>query len=282
MDFDFDETDLNAIDDNNNRRKTPSRDGGTLGNSGLSGSGPSSNRMMMDGSSSNRRSGAAIYSNIDLEHEVANEDPRTLRKAILNERAAPRILPYEQQAVEDLTVIINNQQKIIDDVMDFKPQNEQEGTKVVDDKFACSLYQMEVNRLNYIVTSYHRTRLRKIQQYPMHIYRDNELKQRLSKAEFSFLTDYIDLISGHLEQTVTNHLPKQFQSLTDEGSLGSVSMIPHPNLNKYVFIKAKEDIGDVEIVDGPEGVQTINKDDVFAVIYEPIEHLLLDNKIELI
>ena len=116
----------------------------------------------------------------------------------------------------------------------------------------------------------------------MHIYRDNELKQRLSKAEFSFLTDYIDLISGHLEQTVTNHLPKQFQSLTDEGSLGSVSMIPHPNLNKYVFIKAKEDIGDVEIVDGPEGVQTINKDDVFAVIYEPIEHLLLDNKIELI
>ena len=166
--------------------------------------------------------------------------------------------------------------------MDFKPQNEEQGTKVVDDKFACSLYQMEVNRLNYIVTSYHRTRLRKIQQYPMHIYRDNELKQRLSKAEFSFLTDYIDLISGHLEQTVTNHLPKQFQSLTDEGSLGSVSMIPHPNLNKYVFIKAKEDIGDVEIVDGPEGVQTINKDDVFAVIYEPIEHLLLDNKIELI
>ena len=41
--------------------------------------------------------------------------------------------------------------------MDFKPQNEQEGTKVVDDKFACGLYQMEVNRLNYIVTSYHRT-----------------------------------------------------------------------------------------------------------------------------
>ena len=33
MDFDFDESDLNAIDDNNNRRKTPSRDGGTLGNS---------------------------------------------------------------------------------------------------------------------------------------------------------------------------------------------------------------------------------------------------------
>ena len=85
-----------------------------------------------------------------------------------------------------------------------------------------------------------------------------------------------------MEQTVTNHLPPQFKSLTDEGSLGSVSMIPRPNLNKYVFIKAKEDIGDVEIVDGPEGVQTINKDDIFAVIYEPVEHLLLYGKIELL
>ena len=77
MDYGFDETDLNAIDDNNNRRKTPSRDGGTLGNSGLSGSGPSSNRMMMDGSSSNHSSGATVTINIDLEHEVANES-RTL------------------------------------------------------------------------------------------------------------------------------------------------------------------------------------------------------------
>ena len=85
-----------------------------------------------------------------------------------------------------------------------------------------------------------------------------------------------------MEQTVTNNLPPQFRSLTDEGSGGSVSMIPHPNLNKYVFMKAKEDVGDIEIVDGPEGVQTINKDDIFAVIYEPIEHLLLDGKIELI
>lgn len=280
MDFDFDENDLAEID---SRGITPTRDGGTLGgNGGLSGTGSSGKGIMMDGSSSNRRSGGVIYSSIDLEHEVANEDPRTLRKAILNERAAPHILPYERQAVEELTEVINNQQKIIDGVMDFKPRNEEEGQKIADDKFACSLYQMEVNRLNYIVTSYHRTRLSKIQQYPMHIYRDNDLKQRLSKSELSFLGNYIDLISGHLEQTVTNHLPPQFKSLTDEGSLGSVSMIPRPNLNKYVFIKAKEDIGDVEIVDGPEGVQTINKDDIFAVIYEPVEHLLLDGKIELL
>ena len=280
MDFDFDENDLAEID---SRGITPTRDGGTLGgNGGLSRTGSSGKGMMMDGSSSNRRSGGVIYSSIDLEHEVANEDPRTLRKAILNERAAPHILPYERQAVEELTEVINNQQKIIDGVMDFKPRNEEESQKMADDKFACSLYQMEVNRLNYIVTSYHRTRLSKIQQYPMHIYRDNDLKQRLSKSELSFLGNYIDLMSGHLEQTVTNHLPPQFKSLTDEGSLGSVSMIPRPNLNKYVFIKAKEDIGDVEIVDGPEGVQTINKDDIFAVIYEPVEHLLLDGKIELL
>ena len=68
----------------------------------------------------------------------------------MNERVAPPYTPYEQQAVEEFDRDVNNQQKIIDDVMDFKPQNEQEGTKVVDDDFACSLYQMEVNRLNYI------------------------------------------------------------------------------------------------------------------------------------
>ena len=273
MDFDLDENDLAEID---SRGITPTRDGGALG--GGVGSGSSSANMIS--TSSERRNAGATYSSIDLEHEVANEDPRTLRKAIMNERAAPHILPYEQSAVEDLTEVIRNQQKIIDDVMDYQPKNKKE--EIADDKFAASLYQMEVTRLNYIVTSYHRTRLRKIQQYPMHIYRDSELRQRLSKAELAFLSNYIDLISRHMEQTVTNNLPPQFRSLTDEGSGGSVSMIPHPNLNKYVFMKAKEDIGDIEIVDGPEGVQTINKDDIFAVIYEPIEHLLLDGKIELI
>ena len=273
MDFDLDENDLAEID---SRGITPTRDGGALG--GGVGSGSSSANMIS--TSSERRNGGATYSSIDLEHEVANEDPRTLRKAIMNERAAPHILPYEQSAVEDLTEVIRNQQKIIDDVMDYQPKNKKE--EIADDKFAASLYQMEVTRLNYIVTSYHRTRLRKIQQYPMHIYRDSELRQRLSKAELAFLSNYIDLISRHMEQTVTNNLPPQFRSLTDEGSGGSVSMIPHPNLNKYVFMKAKEDVGDIEIVDGPEGVQTINKDDIFAVIYEPIEHLLLDGKIELI
>ena len=93
MDFDLDENDLAEID---SRGITPTRDGGALG--GGVGSGSSSANMIS--TSSERRNGGATYSSIDLEHEVANEDPRTLRKAIMNERAAPHILPYEQSAVE--------------------------------------------------------------------------------------------------------------------------------------------------------------------------------------
>ena len=67
------------------REITPTRDGGALG--GGVGSGSSSANMIS--TSSERRNAGATYSSIDLEHEVANEDPRTLRKAIMNERAAP-------------------------------------------------------------------------------------------------------------------------------------------------------------------------------------------------
>ena len=82
MDFDLDENDLAEID---SRGITPTRDGGALG--GGVGSGSSSANMIS--TSSERRNGGATYSSIDLEHEVANEDPRTLRKAIMNERSTP-------------------------------------------------------------------------------------------------------------------------------------------------------------------------------------------------
>ena len=143
-----------------------------------------------------------------------NEDPRTLRKAIMNERAAPHILPYEQSAVEDLTEVIGISRKLSTMSWIINQKTKEE---VADTGLAASLYQMEVTRLNYIVllTTVHACV--KYSSTPC-TYRDSELRQRLSKAELVFV-DYIDLISRHMEQTVTNNLPPQFRSLTDEGSV---------------------------------------------------------------
>lgn len=209
----------------------------------------------------------------DDEGEVENKDPAILRRALFNERASPRILPFEQRVVVELTEIISHQQAVCDEILE-------DPKSTADDKFAVSLYQMEIDRLKYLIASYLRTRLRKIQLYPLHIVK-SDLKYRLSTAEDTFLRQYVDIMGHHMNESVLSSLPEQFRTLSDDGSERSgISMIPSPNLHKYVFIQARENIGDVELEDRDS--ITLAKGDVYALSYKPIEPLLLEGKVRVL
>ena len=51
----------------------------------------------------------------------------------------------------------------------------------VDEALAASLYQMEIDRIKYLLASYLRTRLFKVEHYARHVMSDPELQSRLSK-----------------------------------------------------------------------------------------------------
>lgn len=69
---------------------------------------------------------------------------------------APEILPYNEEMVTEMLEQIRNQQEYVDSVYEDRAQLTEEKS------FVNKLYQMEIDRLRYTVSSYLRTRLRKV------------------------------------------------------------------------------------------------------------------------
>lgn len=76
-----------------------------------------------------------------------------------------------------------------------------------------TLYTVEVTRVKYMLRSYLRTRLLKIERYVMHCIDDAEMRSRLSQLEDSYAVAYLRLVGTHLKNTVTSKLPGKRRSL---------------------------------------------------------------------
>jgi len=51
--------------------------------------------------------------------------------------------------------------------------------------------QMEIDRVKYLLASYLRTRLRKLERFAFHVLRDKSCYDRLSPAEFKFVRECV-------------------------------------------------------------------------------------------
>ncbi|KAJ8577331.1 hypothetical protein ON010_g1876 [Phytophthora cinnamomi] len=94
----------------------------------------------------------------EFDRENLNEDVVNMRALWVNELNAPEILPYNEEMVTEMLEQVRNQQEYVDSVYEDRAQLTEEKS------FVNKLYQMEIDRLRYMVSSYLRTRLRKVQQ----------------------------------------------------------------------------------------------------------------------
>jgi hypothetical protein len=74
-----------------------------------------------------------------------------LQAAWLNEKAAPELLPFESDVVAQLIEAVQRQRQEVDDTR----------TRTADAAFAANLYDMELERIKYLLRGYLRTRLTK-------------------------------------------------------------------------------------------------------------------------
>jgi len=95
------------------------------------------------------------------------EDLAKLKRAWVNERNAPEILPYLEELMEDMKEQVRNQQHVADD-------KDGEGKALV-----ANLLQMEVERVNFLLVQYHRVRLKKIERYILFLTTNQDAQQRL-------------------------------------------------------------------------------------------------------
>jgi len=197
------------------------------------------------------------------------QDTEILRRCILNEKAAPDLLMFQDQIVRNLKKALAEQQE---DVDSGKGNNEE--------ALKCTLMEMEMARVKYIICEYLRVRLRKIERYALYLLKNETLQQNMSKHEVAFLKKFIEMKNAHFTTLVVNKLPKVHQSLDE--STDKVDMVPKPNRDAFVFCKVLEDLGNVQVDDALESDTQMLKGDTFAIRYRIIRRFLNEDKVLLL
>eukprot|EP00750_Incisomonas_marina_P019577 INCI3582.1.p1 GENE.INCI3582.1~~INCI3582.1.p1 ORF type:complete len:178 (+),score=36.44 INCI3582.1:252-785(+) len=96
-----------------------------------------------------------------------------LRRSYMNEKLAPELLPFNEELVDTIKATLANQQDQIDEM---EPADVGEGVML-------SLLRMENDRIDFMLKSYLRARLQKIERYILHYTHTPEMRDRLSSQE---------------------------------------------------------------------------------------------------
>ncbi|XP_058451989.1 DNA replication complex GINS protein SLD5 [Malaya genurostris] len=188
----------------------------------------------------------------------------TLQRAWINEKFAVQILPYEDA--------------IVDMVMSQLVYMEENLANTNKNEMLYIAHRMEVERIRYVLASYHRCRLQKIEEYAFHILEEESKrsidKKRLSSGELQFATDFYKGVETHFYQLAVRHMPQNHQ---DDEQVRKVV----PNIDSYVFIRAKENVAEFSISAEHDTIN-IAAGSIHMFKYRDVEPLVLEGIVELL
>ncbi|XP_052770579.1 DNA replication complex GINS protein SLD5-like [Mya arenaria] len=194
-----------------------------------------------------------------------------LEEAWLNERFAPELLEARSDLVECMLEQITEMEE------NFKRAKKGD--------FRVSLHSMEIDRIRYILSSYLRCRLQKIEQFTAKLLeeeaaRKDEEPSKLSPEEFTFAREYSANMESHLQTVALRHMPQNLQTLNNKQTA------PRPNLDKYVFLRVNESTDGVlveeETLDTGEEIVDLEKGDQHIMRYKPLLPLVASGAVSLI
>ncbi|KAL2059001.1 hypothetical protein ABVK25_000293 [Lepraria finkii] len=160
-------------------------------------------------------------------HAIPEEtrDLQELTRAWVTERSAPEILPWPNALIERVLERIRKQIELIETQ-----------TGIPDPKlsFRLIILQTELERFKFLVRSYLRARLSKIDAYTLHHLTDPATKARLSDSEIQYATAHSTLLHQHYYSSFLGQFPGGLQRMDD--SQGGVSMVEGPDLDRAVLL----------------------------------------------
>ncbi|KAH8105258.1 GINS complex Sld5 component [Cristinia sonorae] len=206
---------------------------------------------------------------------IADEEETAFQQLIrhwMNERHAPDILPGQELLLGRLLDHIGKQTNDVRLLREDPDSSE-------DEHFRIMLVQTEVERVKFVIRSYIRTRLHKVEKYARHIMKTPELHQRLSKGEMEHVHRYALIVESHFSNAVLRGLPEEQQSL-DENMAFMPPMVPAPDKTIAVFAFARTACPPVHLPDGTTLEMT--KGQIVLTPYHIVEHLLLREDVKLV
>ncbi|KAL8592132.1 hypothetical protein ACOMHN_033503 [Nucella lapillus] len=224
----------------------------------------------MDEVDSLREEGDAEEEEEDVEMTAA-EVLQKLEDAWLNEKFSPELLDARMDLVECMM-----------DQLSAMEQN----LKLADKgDLKVSLHRMEVDRIRFIVASYLRLRLQKIEKYTNHVLWREDQKQEndeplMSDAEREFARKFQAARKGHFDTLALKHMPPNMQSAEKE--MTGVK----PKLDSYIFLRVNENTENVlveeDTLEAGEEIIDMEKGDQHIIRYKPIASLVHSGAVSLI
>lgn len=206
----------------------------------------------------------------DLLAEVAvnstpleTRDLQELTRCWVAERVAPEILPWPSELMDRVLERIRKQIELVED---------QTGNMDPKTNFKLIIIQTELERFKFLVRSFLRARIKKIDSHPLHIQAQHDdssdsLQSLLSPAEYQYLVSHQTLLSSHYSSSFLNQFPASLQRLDD--TTGGISMIDKPDEDKAVFVRALRDVGDV-FVEGTDRRFEMKRGDIWVVRWSAV------------
>ncbi|NWR57948.1 SLD5 protein, partial [Bucorvus abyssinicus] len=150
---------------------------------------------------------------------------RSLEQAWLNEKFAPELLESKPEIIECVVEQLDH--------MEANLKRAKRGDLKV------SVHRMEIERIRYVLSSYLRCRLVKIEKFFPHVLEKEKSRAKgepsiLSPEEFAFAKEYMANTETYLKNVALKHMPPNLQKVS------LLKSVPKPNLDSFVFLRVLE------------------------------------------
>ncbi|KAI5789709.1 hypothetical protein DFH27DRAFT_517779 [Peziza echinospora] len=240
-----------------------------------------------------------ILAEFDAQSEpIGTRDITDLTKSYLSELSSPELLPYQATIITRLTDRIREQLELIEtthynilshshssSASHHHPSHNNPTTTThanpTQQNFLLIILQTELERIKYLLRSYLRIRLTKIDKHPLYILRTPQIRDRLSPPELQYLKSHQALLNNFYLGAFLKGFPEQLRRLDD--TAGGISMVEEPDMEGAVFCVVVKEIKDEEVrIKGTDAVFTLRKGDVYVVRYSAVREYVLAGEVELI
>jgi GINS complex subunit 4 len=210
---------------------------------------------------------------------VPDTDVSRLKRAYVNEKCAPEILPFEHDLMRRVTESVDAQESTVA----ASRAAAGSGASSATDDLTAHVYHAELNRIRFLMRAYYRARLRKIETHAVHCLKEPDVLERLSDLEQRYASDYANIVEEHFS-SVLGQMPEGYESMVQQikEEDGAFDMVPEPDADAHVFCRVREDRGDVMLdPDDPENTMDLERDDILMIRYRLIKKLLEDEAVDL-
>lgn len=223
----------------------------------------------------------AFEDNLDEEDTVTK-----LFRVWRNERGSPELLDSPEDLIAEVLELINFQtNRLVSNMTSERGNGGGSSSAFID-----CIYQMDLERIKFVLKSLIRSRLTKIERnwasfWPTWNPKTAEyLQSKLTPAEREYLESFSGNLVECLKESTLSRLPSDLSTLQDPDMLadGAFPLAQPLSLDSHVICKVKSDLGQLILDPITRVISSLEANDVFVLQYAVIKDFLADGRVELI